>query len=1176
MTIITLQKPDAGHVTTLPVAREITLELEFTSGDATLSRADDALVFSFEDGGRIVLEGFYTVVTKEALPVFIIDDEVIFGADFFAALSDDLQPAAGPAQQAENSRFHEHDTMGLLGGIDALDGLDCGFNGAPVREDGRIPALGELAADTPQEPAPAVELEVPPLQSPTLAFGRVYESLTAQGSGQLPANTTGAGTSSTIELPSGWKINTDTWTRQEDGTCVLDNGSHTLTYNPDANTITYDLTGNTGHTGAGMGTDLADAGDGKVNLPLVDPYGREVTVEVPISIVDDVPVATSDSAGLREGASITGNVLQNDFPGADTWADKPVVNVTAPDGWTRIEGSTEGDFVFVSDLGRLVVTAGGGYTFTSFADTVDSDTSLAFTYTVQDGDGDTATATLTINVQNIGQIALAEASFLNSTTVPQVLLTLPAGLQVTAGELDTALVGTPLEGWGTLSLVDDTLCLTLTNPVGNAHGGFPSGLAPGETWRPELGQAASFSITLGGHSFIIDRVTVTGNNNNADAVSMTDYDGGATTVTNLLHDYNGPYTFTPPGGVFELGEGNDTAHITGTLSAGRIDLGAGDDSIQVGAMRGGTVWGGEGSDTVSIGNMSGGTVWGDQDISNGGAGDNDTIAIGVMSGGAVRGEGKLTNSTGGADSISIGTMSGGDVQGEANLERSLGGKDTITIGTLNWGNVMGEADLSAGSTGGNDSISITSMNHGMVWGERELSASTGGDDILHIGTMHNGTVLGEGNLFDASRGGADSITVEHMYGGNVQGEGNLYDGSVGGNDTITILDAAGPVNVLGEVDLSGGSTGGDDVLFIDGTLRTSSTVTGEGNLYDGSHGGNDTIVLTNMSGGAVLGEGRDVEIKTDSDALKYGSPIGSTVDGGLRGGSVGGDDVIIVQNMSGGGVYGDGKVIEGGSRGGHDLIHIGTMSGGAVYGDAAHVEADSSGGNDVIVVGRFTGSATKIIDGGDGIDLFIYDNGDNAAGNTLTLDESGSVRIDGVANASISHFEGIGGGAGSDTLIGNSQINFLRGGGGNDMLTGGEGDDVFLWARGDLSGHDTISDFGTGDNKLYLNGLSFADIHYDRSDEDGVITMTDPLTGTTQKITLIGYNGDIADHILTTDQFIGTLGASSNMLFSPADDESGFAPGTGESQPMPSCDYSNTGADESAMLHLIITLQTQS
>jgi len=66
-----------------------------------------------------------------------------------------------------------------------------------------------------------------------------------------------------------------------------------------------------------------------------------------------------------------------------------------------------------------------------------------------------------------------------------------------------------------------------------------------------------------------------------------------------------------------------------------------------------------------------------------------------------------------------------------------------------------------------------------------------------------------------------------------------------------------------------------------------------------------------------------------------------------------------------------------------------------------------------------------------------------------------------------------------DTLIGDSHDNLIDGGKGNDILiggarndtlTGGDGNDTFVWQKGD-SGHDTVTDFTPGSDKLDLSQL---------------------------------------------------------------------------------------------------------
>ena len=67
---------------------------------------------------------------------------------------------------------------------------------------------------------------------------------------------------------------------------------------------------------------------------------------------------------------------------------------------------------------------------------------------------------------------------------------------------------------------------------------------------------------------------------------------------------------------------------------------------------------------------------------------------------------------------------------------------------------------------------------------------------------------------------------------------------------------------------------------------------------------------------------------------------------------------------------------------------------------------------------------------------------------------------------SISHPQG-----GNDTLIGAGGDDILVGGGGNDTLTGKGGNDIFVFSGN--SGHDIITDFTKGQDKISLSGLLY-------------------------------------------------------------------------------------------------------
>ncbi|MFC4316797.1 calcium-binding protein, partial [Rhizobium alvei] len=62
------------------------------------------------------------------------------------------------------------------------------------------------------------------------------------------------------------------------------------------------------------------------------------------------------------------------------------------------------------------------------------------------------------------------------------------------------------------------------------------------------------------------------------------------------------------------------------------------------------------------------------------------------------------------------------------------------------------------------------------------------------------------------------------------------------------------------------------------------------------------------------------------------------------------------------------------------------------------------------------------------------------------------------------------GGAGKDVLSGGAGADILIGGAGNDQLTGGAGKDTFLFGK--TSGHDTVTDFAHGTDRIDLGAVA--------------------------------------------------------------------------------------------------------
>ncbi len=187
---------------------------------------------------------------------------------------------------------------------------------------------------------------------------------------------------------------------------VVNDATGTLvinSYNFDAGTgvgsisYTYTLTDNT----------LSDPSSVSFAVAVTDADGDAVNNTLTIAIVDDAPLAVSDTDSLSNVTNTaTGNVItavDTTNSGADTvGADGAVVsaiqgNNPGGSGLTDVNGGVTIDGQF----GTLTIAQDGSYTYTRT--TADPLTATdVFSYTLKDGDGDTSTATLTININNGG------------------------------------------------------------------------------------------------------------------------------------------------------------------------------------------------------------------------------------------------------------------------------------------------------------------------------------------------------------------------------------------------------------------------------------------------------------------------------------------------------------------------------------------------------------------------------------------------------------------------------------------------------------------------------------------------------------------------------------------------------------------------------------------------------
>jgi hypothetical protein len=198
-----LIRPSAGEHPVLSVGPDAKLEFAFNQGDADLSKDGQNLVFTFDDGATLTLEGFYDNFGEGAQPpTLVVEGQEFPGEEFLAALNNpDLMPAAGPAAgPALGGGTYADAALAGVGGVDRLDKLE--FDGwdrdvsveeqrQGIGEDAEIPGGSfALSAGTDVGGAfrSAVFEDARPNQhlgDDTQAFGRIEFSFTPTGTTQV-------------------------------------------------------------------------------------------------------------------------------------------------------------------------------------------------------------------------------------------------------------------------------------------------------------------------------------------------------------------------------------------------------------------------------------------------------------------------------------------------------------------------------------------------------------------------------------------------------------------------------------------------------------------------------------------------------------------------------------------------------------------------------------------------------------------------------------------------------------------------------------------------------------------------------------------------------------------------------------------------------------------------------
>ncbi|MDZ5601401.1 retention module-containing protein [Pseudomonas sp. RP23018S] len=176
-----------------------------------------------------------------------------------------------------------------------------------------------------------------------------------------------------------------------------------IAINPDG-TYTYTLT--SAPKSPGSPNNGPDVQSETFTYQAVDANGNSVTGSIVVRIVDDVPKAHCDYEHVREGGTVSGNVLLNDMVGADVRADGHyVVGVRAGSDTSTSAMGNVGTQV-QGQYGVLTLAADGSATYHANPNSVGAAGGRdVFVYTIRDADGDESTTTVTLNVKDSGLAA---------------------------------------------------------------------------------------------------------------------------------------------------------------------------------------------------------------------------------------------------------------------------------------------------------------------------------------------------------------------------------------------------------------------------------------------------------------------------------------------------------------------------------------------------------------------------------------------------------------------------------------------------------------------------------------------------------------------------------------------------------------------------------------------------
>ncbi|MEB3840348.1 retention module-containing protein [Pseudomonas guariconensis] len=780
-----------------------------------------------------------------------------------------------------------------------------------------------------------------------------------------------------------------------------------------------------------------------------DQLGNTITSQIVINIVDDVPKANADSATVRVGDTVSGDVLYNDVLGADKVIDGNVVVGVRAGSDTSTSAHGDVGTQVMGNYGYLVINANGWATYHANPNSVaGAGATDTFVYTIRDADGDESTTTVTLNVQGnplsvIGpdrdvtvyekaldlnqdgkDLAAGTVTGSDPTSTGETGTgTLVGAVQGGVGALTYTLVGNAVGQYGQIHLNGDgTYTYTLTSAPKTPGGVNDGPNTTTETFTYQAKDQQGNTITSQIVINIVDDVPQA----IADAKSIV-HEGGVVTGNVLYNDDLGADKVTNGNVVVGVRAGSDTS----TAAHGEV-------GTQIMGNYGYLILKADGSASYHANPNSVGSdgatdtfVYTIRDAD--GDESTTTVSIKVQDSQPWIGEPQVTNAP--------------PVAGADHLITNIAGTGMT---------VPAEALLANDNDPDHDKLSVSSTYFDTRFSPNGAGFGVGSDTPVadFTGTGSNLSNRVRDLARSEFRGPADSMAAALIVSGFLASpNGNFANAQ----DVLTVtLKKGETLNLHHDVSASQVAMAWKDES---GSYQAIDNDKG----FTASHDGTYSIHMINLSSGN--GSHGNVNylltMSIDYSNAEQDAYNGTyTVSDGHGGSATGNADIT----YQGGSVLtgtADNDTLVAGA--GNDTLH-GAAGNDVLVGGGGDDKLYGGEGNDLLI----GGPGNDLLDGGAGTDTASYASAPGAV--TVNLNLTGAQDTGGAGIDTLNGIDNLIGSDYNDLLIGNSGNNVLIGGLGNDRLTGGGGNDTFVWQKGDV-GHDTVTDFIPGSDRLDLSQL---------------------------------------------------------------------------------------------------------